>query len=391
MRDFEYQNQTELVFGRDAIGKVGGRAAAATRSRRAMLVHSGRSAWERPIRDEVVASLEEAGFSVCELEGVVPNPRLSKVREGVELARTEDVGIVIGLGGGSAIDTAKGVAGGACHDGDVWELYAGGEVTGNLPVGAVPTIAATGSEASVFSVVTNDDTLEKLGCGAPSLRPVFACMNPETTFTLPAWQTACGAADIMAHAMDTYFGDSRDVELQNMLLESVMRCVVRFAPQALATPDDYEARAQLMLAGTFAMSQQLGVGHSTNLAPHEIGENLGGLYDVTHGAVLAVLEPACVRAVMDADPERVVRFANRVFDVAIDTERPLRTAEEGIARLSAFFRSLGLPATLAELGIDFASERERLFGRVAAWDADGEIYQRYSPEEVDRILESVAG
>ena len=391
MRDFIYQNATELVFGRSAIASTGEAAARATSSRVAMLVHSGRSAWEQPYYEEALASLEAAGFRVVELAGVVPNPRLSKVREGIELARAEGVGIVIGLGGGSSIDTAKGIAAGAVYEGDVWDLYAGTEVERALPVGAVATIAASGAEASMFSVVTNDDTLEKLGAGAPCLRPTFAIMNPETTFTLPPYQTACGAADIMAHAMDTYFGDSKDVEFQNMLLESIMRTVVRFAPVVLAEPENYEARAQLMLAGNYAMSQQLGVGHSTNLAPHEIGENLGGLYDVTHGAILAVLEPACIAMVMQDDPERVVRFANRVFDIPVDTEDPLRTAEEGIGALHGFFASLGLPSTLAELGIDYEADRDKLFGRVEAWDADGDVYQRYTPEEVDMILATVAG
>lgn len=391
MRDFTYQNATELVFGRTAIASTGEVAARHTESRTALLVHSGRSSWEQPHYEAAKASLEEVGFRVVELAGIVPNPRLSKVCEGIELARAEGAGLIVGLGGGSAIDTAKGIAAGVLYEGDVWDLYTGVEVERALPVGAITTIAATGAESSLFSVVTNDDTLEKLGAGAPCLRPRFAIMNPETTFTLPTYQTACGAADIMAHAMDTYFGDSKDVEFQNMLLEAVMRTVVRFAPVALAEPDNYEARAQLMFAGNYAMSQQLGVGHSTNLAPHEIGENLGGLYDVTHGAILAVLEPACIAMVMQDDPERVIRFANRVFDIPVDTENPQRTAEEGIGALHGFFASLGLPSTLAELGIDYETDRDKLFGRVAAWDADGDVYQRYTPEEVDMILAAVAG
>ncbi len=394
MRSFDYANHTELVFGRGAISGIGEHAAAATDGRCALLVHSGRSAWERPWLEQARDSLSESGFQVVELTGVVPNPRLSLVRQGVGLAREAGASIVIGVGGGSAIDTAKAVAAGAAYEGDVWDLFSGeAEVEGCLPIGAVATIAASGAESSKYSVITNDDTLEKLGAGAPCLRPLFAIMDPESTFTLPAYQTACGAADIMAHAMDTYFGDTREAFLQHELLEGIMRTVVRYAPVALAEPEDYEARAQLMLAGTFAMGQQLGVGHSTNLAPHEIGEFLGGVYDVTHGAVLAVLEPACIREVMreKGGVGRVARFAANVMDVPCDPEDTHRMAEEGLARLRAFLCELGLPQTLRELGIDYAADRDRLYGKVGTWDADGDVYQRYDAETVDRILSSVAG
>ena len=381
MIDFEYQNQTRLVFGRDAIERLGEQAAATCDSRVAMMVHSGHSTWEEPYFKQATASLTTAGFEVVELAGVVPNPRLSLVRQGVELAKKHKVGIVIGLGGGSSIDTAKAVAAGALFEGDVWELFEGAEFAENLPVGAVATIAATGSEASIFSVITNDETLAKWGIGWDSLRPTFAIMNPETTYTLPAYQTACGAADIMAHAMDTYFGDTEPAEFQHMLLEAVVKTVVRYAPIALKTPDDYEARAQLMLAGNYAMAQELGVGHSTNLAPHEIGEYLGGLYDVTHGAVLAVLEPSCLAEVAAENPQRIERFGREIFGV--------EGVEATLDALRAFYSSCGLPATLKDLGIDFAADREKLRGQVGEFD--GPVYQPYNAEAVDRILERVAG
>ncbi|MBQ6395172.1 MAG: iron-containing alcohol dehydrogenase, partial [Atopobiaceae bacterium] len=287
MLDFTYSNQTKHVFGEGVIARVGEEAAALTESRVAMVVRSA-SAWQQPLFEQVEASLEEVGFTMLELSGVKPNPMLSKVREGVAIAKEHGVGILIGIGGGSPIDTAKGIAAGACYEGDVWDLYIGTDVECNLPVIAIPTIAASGSEMSIFSVITNDETLEKNGCGAMTLRPAVALCDPATTCTLPPFQTAAGAADIMAHAMDTYFGDTQQADFQHMMLEAIMRTVVKYAPEALIHPNDMNARSQLMLAGSYAMGQQLGVGHATNLAPHEIGEYLGGIYDVTHGAVLAV-------------------------------------------------------------------------------------------------------
>jgi alcohol dehydrogenase YqhD (iron-dependent ADH family) len=283
---------------------------------------------------------------------VVPNPRLSLVKEGIRLVRRHKLAGILAVGGGSVIDSAKAVAIGAPHAGDVWDFYTRkADVKEALPVGVVLTIPAAGSESSNGSVITNEEGWYKRDTGAECMRPRFAIMDPLLTMTLPAYQTACGAADIMAHVMERYFTRVKAVDFTDRLCEATLRTIVRNVPIALAHPDDYDARAEIMWAGTIAHNDLLGTGRIGDWATHLIQHEVGGIYDIAHGAGLAVIFPAWMTFVLHHDVDRFAQFAVRVFDVEHDEASPDRTAREGIRRLRAFWKGIGLPGTLSDMGV----------------------------------------
>jgi len=264
------------------------------------------------------------------------------------------------------IDSAKAIAIGVPYSGDVWDFYTGrAKVEQSLPVGVVLTIPAAGSESSNGSVITNDDGALKRDTGAECMRPVFAALNPELTFTLPPYQTACGAADIMAHVMERYFTPARGVDFTDRLCEATLRTVIDNVPRALEAPRDYDARAQILWASTIAHNDLLGTGRIGDWASHMIEHELSGLYDVAHGAGLAVVFPAWMRHVYQHDTGRFARFASQVWGVEPSFEDPERTALEGIHRTAAFFHRIGLPTSLKELGVPEARLAE--MARKAVW------------------------
>jgi alcohol dehydrogenase len=351
MENFVFQNPTKIVFGR-GVEKETGRETASF-SRRVLLHTGGGSAKKSGLLDRVSQSLKAAGVAWVELPGVKPNPRLSLVHEGIRLCRKEKLDFILAVGGGSVIDSAKAIGIGVPYEGDVWDFYA----TRNLPVkqmlplGVVLTIPAAGSEASNGSVITKDEGMVKRDAGGECMRPRFAIMNPELTFTLPPYQTACGAADIMAHVMERYFTPTTGVDFTDRLCEATLKTLVRNVPIVLENPSDYEARAEIMWASTVAHNDLLGTGRVSDWASHLIEHELSGEYDVAHGAGLAVIFPAWMRHVMQHDVRRFAQFAARVWDVEYDFAAPERTAREGIRRMTAFFKSIGLPTTLKELGV----------------------------------------
>ena len=353
MTDFEFYSPTRFVFGRGAEKKTG----ALVRSfggTKALLHYGGGSIRKNGVYDAVVASLDEAGVAFVELGGVKPNPRSGLVREGIALCRREKVDFVLAVGGGSVIDSAKAIAFGTLYDGDFADYYFGKDVKnqppvpGALPVGTVLTIAAAGSEGSANSIINLEPGNLKRGATGDALRPRFSVLNPEFTFSLPPYQTACGLTDIFAHVVERYFTPTVDVEITDALCEAVMRTVVAEGPKALANPTDYAARANVMWAGTVAHNNVCGVGRAQDWASHGIEHELSALYDCAHGAGLAVVMPAWMEYVMPTDVARFARFAERVFDV--HEADPRRTAEEGLARYRAWLRSIGMPQTFAELG-----------------------------------------
>ena len=353
MTDFEFYSPTRFVFGRGAEKKTG----ALVRSfggTKALLHYGGGSIRKNGVYDAVVASLDEAGVAFVELGGVKPNPRSGLVREGIALCRREKVDFVLAVGGGSVIDSAKAIAFGTLYDGDFADYYFGKDVKnqppvpGALPVGTVLTIAAAGSEGSANSIVNLEPGNLKRGATGDALRPRFSVLNPEFTFSLPPYQTACGLTDIFAHVVERYFTPTVDVEITDALCEAVMRTVVAEGPKALANPTDYAARANVMWAGTVAHNNVCGVGRAQDWASHGIEHELSALYDCAHGAGLAVVMPAWMEYVMPTDVARFARFAERVFDV--HEADPRRAAEEGLARYRAWLRSIGMPQTFAELG-----------------------------------------
>ena len=353
MNNFTYYTPTKVVFGRGSEGQTG--ALVRERGCKKVLLHyGGGSAVRSGLLDRVKDSLREAGLEWTELGGALPNPRLSLVREGVDLCRREGVDFLLAVGGGSVIDSAKAMAYGAAEEGDVWDLYCGKrQARAALPVGAVLTIAAAGSEMSDSSVITNEDGWIKRGYSSDLCRPVFAVMNPELTMTLPAYQTACGITDIMAHTFERYFTNTPDVEVTDRMLEGVLLAMLHEGRRVMEDPHNYEARANIMWAGMVCHNDIMGVGRQQDWNSHHLEHVLSAKYDCAHGAGLAVIMPAWMHYCAEHGGEkRLAQMAVRVFGCQMDFDDPKRTALEGIEAFRAFLRSIGMPLTFAEIGAD---------------------------------------
>ena len=350
MDNFSFHIPTRFEFGRGAELKSGEMIASLGGTK--VLVHYGSgSAVKSGLVPRILKSLDAAGLAHVELGGALPNPRDDKVYEGIALGRSFGADFILAVGGGSAIDSAKAIAAGIPYEGDFWDFFSGKAVPEKaVKLGVVLTLAAAGSESSNSCVIMQKNTLTKRGLNVELNRPLFALMNPELTYTLPPFQTACGATDIMAHILERYFTNTPDVDVTDRLCEALLLTVIRAARQALKAPDDYDARAQLMWAGTLAHNNTCGVGRVGDWASHQIEHELSGLYDVAHGAGLAVVLPAWMRFTLPHDPSRFAQLASRVWGVSLDPAHPERTALEGIERFENFLRSIGMPVTLRELG-----------------------------------------
>jgi hypothetical protein len=349
MENFVFNNTTKIIFGKDVESQVGSELKGCKK----ILLHYGSGSIKKSgLYDRVVKSLQEAGIEWVELGGVKPNPSLSLVYEGIHLCRQNQVELILAVGGGSVIDSAKAIALGVCYAGDVWDFYnSGAEPQQALPVGVILTIAAAGSESSVSSVITRPEGLLKRACNHQVIMPRFAMLNPELTYTLPPYQTACGVADIMAHVLERYFTRVKNVDLTDRLCEATLKTVLNFARRALENPRDYEARAEIMWAGALAHNGLLGTGRTGDWASHMIEHELSGIYDVAHGAGLAVVIPAWMEYVYNEDLNRFVQYAVRVWGVDGCFGEPQRIALEGIARTKDFFRRIGLPVSLKDMHI----------------------------------------
>ena len=352
MENFTFYAPTYFAFGNGEEKNTGALVRRFGGSR-VLLVMGGGSVKKIDAYDAVTASLKKADLPFVELTGVQPHPRSGKVYEGIDLVRRKNLDFILALGGGSVIDTAKAIAFGAVYEGDFWEVFTGmGDMPeAPLPIGTVLTIAAAGSEGSPNCVITQEEG--NLKWGAPksdALRPKFSVLNPRFTCSLPPYQTACGAVDIMAHICERYFSNTPSVGLTDRLCEALLKTVLEAAPKALANPMDYQARADLMWAGTLAHNNSCGVGRRQDWASHQIEHELSAYYDCAHGAGLAVVMPAWMTYVMPTNPARFARFAVEVFGCELDPLDVERTAKEGIQRLKSFFRLLGMPTTLTELG-----------------------------------------
>ena len=316
-----------------------------------LLVTGGGSVHRNGSYDAVTASLKAAELPYVELSGIQANPRSGKVYEGIDVCRREGADFVLALGGGSVIDTAKAIAAGVPYDGDFWDFFSTRTPDTILPVGVVLTLSATGSEGSDSCVITHEKGNLKWGNKKPDLyRPKFSVLNPRFTCTLPPYQTACGAVDMLAHICERYFTNTPDVALTDRLAEALMKTILEAAPRAMANPNDYAARADLMWAGMLAHNDSCGVGRRQDWASHQIEHELSAFYDCAHGAGLAVVMPAWMEYVLPHDPMRFARFAVEVFGCEMAYACPERTARAGLRRLPAFFRSLGMPTTFAEIG-----------------------------------------
>ena len=348
MEFFTYRNPTELMFGRGAHTKAPKAFVDGYGAKKALLVYGRGSAVKSGLIDAVKAASEDAGLALVEKGGVQPNPTIEFVREALELARSEGIDSVLAVGGGSVIDTGKTVAAAFSYEGDPWDFFSGkAQVNKVLPLAAVLTIPAAGSEQSTRAVITNGD--QKLGMGNDCLRPKLAAINPELFFTLPANQAAAGIFDMMSHIMERYFTKTPDVEFTSTEAEGALRVIMENALKIKDNPKSYAAWAEVALAGTFAHCGFFGLGHEEDWACHGMEHALSGWVDtITHGAGLAILTPAWMRYVWSEDPERFVRFAERVMGVT-----PMATDEAtiklGIAKLFAFIQQMGLPTAIHEV------------------------------------------
>lgn len=349
MDNFNFYSPTEFVFGKDRESECGEYVKKYGGSK--VLIHYGGGSAERSgLLGRVRESLNKSGISFIELGGVKPNPRDTLVYKGIDLCRSEGVDFILAVGGGSSIDSAKAIAAGVPYDGDFWDFYSGKHIEKALPIGVVLTIAAAGSEGSGDSVITKEDGMLKRGAGSDVLRSKFSILNPALTQTLPAYQTACGATDIMAHVFERYFTNTTEVEITDRLCEAVLITMVKETPRVIADPDNYDARANIMWAGMVAHNGLVGVGRSQDWNSHGIEHELSALYDCAHGAGLAVIMPSWMEFVYKHNVMRFCQMATRVFGCQMNFENPEATALEGIRRFRSFLHSIGMPINFAELG-----------------------------------------
>ncbi|WP_226037489.1 iron-containing alcohol dehydrogenase [Aquibacillus saliphilus] len=351
MQDFVFDNHTKIIFGKDQEQVVGQESI--SYGKKLLLHYGGGSIKNSGLYDRVVESLHEQGVEIFELGGVKPNPRVSLVREGVELCKKNNIDFILAVGGGSVIDSAKAIAAGCKYDGDVWDFFTGkAVVTDSLPLGVVLTIPAAGSESSTGSVITNEEGSYKRATGHISLRPRFAILNPVLSYTLPAYQTACGITDMISHILERYFTNDRNVELTDRLCEATLRTIINNADTVIQDPTNYDARAEIMWSGTIAHNDLLNTGRIGDWGSHDIEHEISGIYDIAHGAGLAIVFPAWMKYVYKQDVNRFVQFANRVWDVEIDLNNLEKTALAGIKKTEQFFKSIGMPVKLEEVNID---------------------------------------
>ena len=352
MNNFVFYSPTEFVFGKATEMQVGA-LARKHGAQKVMIVYGGGSVVRSGLLDRVKQSLQEAGIEYCLMGGVQPNPVDTKVYEGIEFCRREQADMLLPVGGGSVIDTAKAIAAGVLYEGDFWDFYIGkAKVTKALKVAVVLTIPAAGSEGSGNTVITKLDGLQKLSLRVPEvLRPIFSIMNPELTYTLPPFQTACGVADMMAHIMERYFTNTQEVEIGDRLCEGTLMAIINEAPKAMRNPEDYGARANLMWAGMIAHNGTCGVGCEEDWASHFLEHEISAIYGVTHGAGLSVIFPAWMTWMVEHNVGKIAQYAVRVWGVP-ESEDKKAVALEGIGKLKAFFSSLGLPVTFKELGVE---------------------------------------
>ena len=349
MENFTFYSPTEFVFGKDTENQAG-KLVKRHGGSRVMIHYGGNSAKRSGLLDRVKASLEKEGVPFVELGGVKPNPRSGLVYEGIELCRNENIDFILAVGGGSTIDSAKAIAAGVLYDGDFWDFYNGKHVEKALPVGTILTIAAAGSEGSPDSVITKEEGMLKRGTGSDALRPKFSILNPALTETLPAFQSAAGITDIIAHLYERYLTNSKEVEVTDRLIEALLLTMKHEGPRVIADPHNYEARANIMWAGMMAHNNSCGVGRSQDWNSHTIEHELSALYDCAHGAGLAVTMPAVFKYVMDHDVNRFAKVAVRVWGCQMDFDHPEVTALEGIEALRNYLISIGMPKNFEELG-----------------------------------------
>lgn len=385
MENFEFFIPTRVVLGKNIEEKV---AEFISLYGKKVLLHYGSNFTKKSgLIDKIGSYLKEAGIEYIEFGGVQSNPRVSLVRKGIKICRENNVEFILAVGGGSVIDSAKAIGIGIPYEGDVWDFYEGkAKVEESIPTGAIVTIPSAGSEASISTVITNEDGWYKKSIYHECICPKFALLNPELTVSLPSFQTSCGIADIMSHVMENYFTSVENADFTDRLCEATLKAVIRSGRIVKEEPENYDARAEIMWTGTFAQMGVLNTGRRGDWASHQIEHELSGIYDVAHGAGMAVVFPAWMKYVYKKNLKRFVQFATRVWDV--DTgmyNSDEKVALEGINRLSCFFKEIGLPVNLMDLQI--GADR---FGEMANKATDDSVIgelEKLSCKDVINILE----
>lgn len=383
MDNFHYHIPTDVYFGKGQIDKLGKRIS--TIAKKVLLVYGGGSIKKIGLYDAIMQQLAQAGVTVFELAGVEPNPRIQTVRKGVAICKQEGVGAVLAAGGGSTIDCAKAISAGACYGGDAWDLVLdGNKIKKALPIAAVLTLAATGSEMDGFAVISDMDKNEKWGTGNELTKPVFSIMDPQYTFSVSKYQTAAGSCDIMSHTFENYFNNTKGAFLQARIAEGILKTVIKYAPIAVEHPDDYEARANLMWASSLAINGLISYGESTAWTVHPMEHELSAFYDITHGAGLALLTPYWMEYILsEKTAGKFAEYGTNVWGLDSSKE-PMDLAKEAIAKTRSFFISLGMPSHLKDIGID-----ETHFDTMAEKAAEGGLKYGFAPltkEDVKKIF-----
>ena len=356
MNNFKYYTPTRVVFGKDTENIVG-KLIKEYGGKKVLIHYGGGSVVRSGLLDRVIKSIHNENIAFITLGGVVPNPRLSKVYEGIDICKKENIDFILALGGGSVIDSAKAIGYGVVNEGDVWDFYKKTRFPQDcLPIGTILTIAAAGSEMSNSSVITNDDTLEKRGCNCDFSRCKFAVMNPELTMTLPEYQTQSGCVDIMMHTMERYFNSGNNAEITNGIAEALLRTVMNNAKILLKDPKNYNARAEVMWASSLSHNGLTECGNDAgDWACHQLEHELGGMFDVTHGAGLAAVWPAWAKYVYKEAVPRFAQFARNVY--GIENKDDEKAALIGIEATENFFRSVNMPNNIKELGLNLTDEQ----------------------------------
>ena len=388
MKNFNYYTPTEIVFGNDSESKIG-YLVRRYEGTKVLIHYGGKSAERSGLLNDICRQLDAEGILYVKLGGVVPNPRLSKVYEGIELCRKEGVNHILAIGGGSVIDSAKAIAYGLAYDGDVWDLFDGkAEAKACHPIGVVLTIPAAGSEMSNGCVITNEVGSRKRAYNNDLARPKFAIMNPERTFSLSTYQTACGIVDIMMHTMERYFSQEDDMILTDELAESLLRTVKNSAYKVMLTPEDYRHRAQVMWAGSLSHNGLTGCGTVGDYATHMLEHELSALFDVAHGAGLAALWGSWARYVFKENISRFVRFAVNVMGLPNDFTNPESTALAGIEAMERFYHDMSMPISIQELiGRDIADDEIRLMAEKCSLGNTSTIgnFKKLNMEDMEEI------
>jgi alcohol dehydrogenase len=383
MDNFDFYSPTYFAFGQEKENECA-KYIKMFQGKKVLVHYGGGSVIKSGLLNRVKTSLEKENIPFVELGGVKPNPRDTLIYEGVEICKKEKIDFILAVGGGSVIDSAKGIALGAVYDGDFWDFYTGKEPEKALPIGTILTIAAAGSEGSGASVVTKEEGMLKRSTGSDCLRPKFSILNPALTMTLPPYQTASGATDIMAHVFERYFTNTKNVDVTDRLCESILLTMINEVPKVMKNPEDYQARANIMWAGTVAHNDIIGVGRSQDWNSHGIEHELSGLYDCAHGAGLAVVMPAWMQFVVDHDIMRFAQVAVRVWGCQMDFENPKNTALKGIESFKKFLSSIGMPINFKELGANPA-DIPKLVENLGLGEAKTGGFVSLSSSDVEKI------